>query len=60
VPEYRKYGRGAPLKRNIQIITYSNLVLAFWNGKSRGTKFVIDGCKKRAIPVKIIRVEDGA
>lgn len=46
LPEYDKYGRSAPLKRNIQIIEYADLVIAFWDGKSRGTKFVIDNCKK--------------
>lgn len=46
LPEYDKYGRYAPLKRNIQIIEYADLVIAFWDGKSRGTKFVIDNCKK--------------
>lgn len=53
LPEYDKFGRSAPLKRNITIIEYADLVLAFWDGKSRGTKFVIDNCKKRNIPVKI-------
>ena len=42
LPEYDKYGRSAPLKRNITIIEAADLVLAFWDGKSRGTKFVID------------------
>lgn len=51
--EYDKFGRGAPLKRNITIIEYTDLVLAFWDGKSRGTKFVIDNCKERGIPVKV-------
>lgn len=46
LPDYDKFGRSAPLKRNIQIIEYADLVLAFWDGKSRGTKFVIDNCKK--------------
>ena len=46
LPEYNKFGRSAPLKRNIQIIEYADLVIAFWDGKSRGTKFVIDNCKK--------------
>ena len=46
LPEYDKYGRGAPLRRNIQIIDYADMVLAFWDGTSRGTKFVIDNCKK--------------
>lgn len=30
LPEYEKYRRGAPLKRNLQIIDYADLVLAFW------------------------------
>ena len=54
LPEYGKYGRGAPLKRNIQIIEYADLVLAFWDGKSRGTKYVIDNCEKRGVPVTVI------
>ncbi len=53
LPEYDKFGRGAPLKRNITIIEYADLVLAFWDGQSHGTKFVIDNCKKRNIPVRI-------
>lgn len=42
LPEYGKYGKAAPLKRNIVIIEYCDLVLAFWDRKSRGTMFVID------------------
>ena len=57
LPEYRKYGRGAPLRRNLAIIENADLVLAFWDGKSRGTKFVIDRCKQCGVPVKIIRME---
>lgn len=53
LPEYRKYGKSAPLKRNITIIENADLVLAFWDGTSRGTKFVIDNCKKRDIPVVV-------
>jgi len=53
LPEYHKYGRGAPLKRNITIIEHADIVLAFWDGKSRGTKFVIESCRARGIPVRI-------
>lgn len=53
LPEYEKYGRSAPLKCNITIIEYADLVLAFWDGASYGTKFVIDNCKSRGIPVKV-------
>ncbi len=44
LPDYNKFGRGAPLKRNIEIIQYSDLVLAFWDGNSNGTRFVIENC----------------
>ena len=53
LPEYNKYGRSAPLKRNITIIENADLVLAFWDGSSKGTKYVIENCKKRNIPLKI-------
>lgn len=53
LPEYTKYGRCAPLKRNITIIEYSDIVLAFWDGKSRGTKFVIDNCRKLGVEVRV-------
>ena len=46
LPEYNKYGRGAPLKRNLQIIQYADQVIAFWDGVSRGTKYVIENCKR--------------
>lgn len=46
LPQYDKYGRGAPLKRNLQIIDYSDMVIAFWDGKSRGMRYVIKNCKK--------------
>ena len=60
LPEYEKYGRGAPLRRNITIIEYADFVLAFWDGKSRGTKYVIDNCKKRNIPVAVYQPAAGS
>ena len=56
LPEYSRYKKAAPLKRNIQIAEYADMVLAFWDGKSRGTKFVIDYCKGNNIPIEIIVV----
>lgn len=46
LPDYAKYKKGAPLKRNLQIIEYADVVIAFWDGKSKGTKFVIDNCNR--------------
>ncbi len=57
LPNYNEFGRVAPLKRNIEIIEYSDKVYAFWDGKSRGTKFVIDNCKKRNIPIEVFIID---
>ena len=55
LPEYAKYGRIAPLKRNLQIIDYADCVLAFWDGRSRGTEYVIKQCKKKNIKVTVMK-----
>lgn len=57
LPEYTRFGRSAPLKRNITIIEYSDIVLAFWDGKSRGTKFVIDNCRKLGVEVRVYIID---
>ena len=57
LPEYNKYGKGAPLKRNLQRINYADEVIAFWDGTSKGTKYVIDQCEKinKKITVCVIK-----
>ena len=56
LPEYAKYGRGAPMVRNRLIIDDCDKVLAFWDGKSRGTKYTLDYAEKIGKPAKIIRI----
>ena len=53
LPDYQLYGKGAPLKRNMQIVECADLVVAFWDGVSRGTKYTIDLCSRKKIPVQI-------
>lgn len=57
LPDYDRYGKQAPLLRNLEIIDYADLVLAFWNGESRGTYFVIENCKKKQKPIKVFKVK---
>ncbi len=54
LPDYKRFGKGAPLRRNIQIIEYADKVIAFWDGKSKGTEFVITECKKRGKDLTVI------
>ena len=53
-PDYARYGRKiAPLKRNITIIENADIVIAFWDGKSSGTKFVIENSRSLGVEVKV-------
>ena len=55
LPDYKTYGRGAPLRRDAQIVEYADRVLAFWDGESRGTKYVIDKCRETGTPCTVYR-----
>lgn len=54
IPDYRNKGRQAPILRNIKIVENADFILAFWDGRSPGTKFTIDYAKKKGVPVKIV------
>ncbi|MBQ7004908.1 MAG: hypothetical protein IJN68_00590 [Clostridia bacterium] len=60
LPQYEKYGKAAPIVRNKEIVKYADEVLAFWDGKSKGCKNVIDYCKKenKKITVEIIKKDE--
>jgi len=45
-PDYKRHGKIAPLIRNKQIVDNADIVIAFWDGASRGTKFTIDYANK--------------
>ena len=53
LPDYEKYGRAAPLKRNEKIISYAEAVIAFWDGQSRGTKNALNHANKLNKPTVI-------
>lgn len=52
-PDYRfAKDRRAPILRNLRMLDdRPNLVLAFWDGKSRGTKMTMDEARARGIKV---------
>ena len=54
LPDYRRYKAGAPMRRNQQIAEYADEVIAFWDGKSKGTQKTVEMFKKMNKPAKII------
>lgn len=52
-PDYERYGRAAPIRRNDIIVDNADLVLAFWDGSSHGTKYTIDYAKSHGKKVRV-------
>ena len=53
-PEYERYGRAAPIKRNHTIVDYADKVIVFWDGRSKGTLSVIQYARKIGKPCEVI------
>ena len=61
LPEYSQYGDGAPIKRNERIVEYADEAIAFWDGKSVGTKYMIGlfrSLGKRVIVIVVDEIEE--
>ena len=48
------------LRRNDIIINEADKIIAFWNGKSTGTKYVINRAKKLNKPLEIILIDESS
>lgn len=54
---WKRYGRSAGHKRNAQMLDENpdvELVLAFWDGTSSGTRGMLDLAKRRSVPVEVV------
>ena len=54
--ELDKYGMSAGPKRNMKMAEACDYVICFWDGKSRGTKSMIESARKLGKQVKIKRI----
>lgn len=54
-PDWKRFGRGAGIVRNREIIEAAEMVVAFWDGKSKGTESSIKMAQSKRIPVKIVK-----
>ena len=51
-----KYGRKAGYLRNKEMAEYARILIAFWDGKSKGTKHMIDLAQKYGVFIIIERI----
>lgn len=54
--DWSKYGRAAGPKRNEEMAKDCDFVICFWDGKSRGTKSMIELARKRNKSVKLLKI----
>lgn len=54
--DWTQYGMAAGAIRNREMLdTQPDLVLAFWDGKSRGTQDCFDEARRRGIPTVVVK-----
>lgn len=51
--DWDTHGRSAGYKRNSDMADYGNVLIAFWDGKSKGTKHMIDLAKSNFLTVRV-------
>ena len=58
VANWKVYGKKAGYLRNIEMADYADALIAVWDGKSKGTKHMIDIAKKKGLKVYVYEVEN--
>lgn len=53
--EWNEYGKSAGCIRNNHMAAYANLLIAFWDGTSKGTKHMINSAKKHGLRVHVVK-----
>ncbi len=57
LPEYERYGRAAPIVRNKEIVNYADKVIAFWDGRSKGTQSAIRYAEKMGKSCEVVIIK---
>ena len=51
---WKKFGTSAGFRRNEQMAEVADALIAFWDGKSHGTKHMIEIAKNKGLNVKVV------
>ncbi len=56
LPEWEKYGKSAGPKRNKKMAENGDYIICFWDGKSKGTKSMIEYAKQLSKPLRVKKI----
>ncbi len=51
--DWKKYGRAAGFNRNVEMAKNADALVAFWDGKSKGTKHMLDIAQRYGLRVRL-------
>ena len=52
--QWQKHGNASGFRRNIEMARFADACVCFWNGKSVGTKHMIDTAKRMNLKLRVI------
>lgn len=53
--DWNAHGKSAGYRRNADMAEYADACVCFWDGKSKGTKHMIDLATKKGIQLRVIK-----
>ena len=55
---WERYGRSAGYRRNVQMAENADALVAFWDGKSMGTRHMISAAKSHGLRVRVVKFKE--
>lgn len=52
--DWKTHGKSAGYRRNVEMAEVADACIVFWDGKSRGSKHMIDIAKKKGLPLRVV------
>ena len=53
--DWKTHGKRAGYLRNKEMSEYADCLVAFWNGKSKGARMMIELARKQGLKVKVVK-----
>jgi hypothetical protein len=53
--DWEKFGRSAGYKRNVQMAEYADACVCFWDGRSPGTKHMINIANQYKLQIRVVK-----
>ena len=57
-PQYERFGKAAPIRRNEEMVCLCDEMLAIWDGESRGTRYTLDYARKKDKKIILVIIGD--